>query len=97
VGPIDYQHIPPRRGYSKPWDVALPTERWTYISMGGYMFDVDVRDLPTDNRQRSLPVVFIRPSQVPADPDGRNAIVRSLTCSSIQFINEPTFFLVCTV
>jgi len=52
VGRIDYQHIHFRRlGYSKPTrGAALSIEQWIYISIGGYIFDADVRDLPTNNR-----------------------------------------------
>ena len=48
MGRIDYKHITPRPEYSKPRDVVLSIERWMYISISGYyIFDADVRDLPT--------------------------------------------------
>ena len=78
--------------YSKTWDVAFSIDRSMYISMGGCIFGADVRGLPTNNRQRPRPSLFIRPIEISAGLCEFNCIVRSTTCSLVRLI-KPTCFL----
>jgi len=63
---IDYQHTLPQ----PTWNVALSTEQRIYISISACIFDANVHDLLADNRQRTRGDLFIRPGQVPVDPNG---------------------------
>ena len=72
---------------------------WRFRSTGGYIFrwvgiylNAEVRGLPTDNRQRARPGLFIRPIQISVGLSECNCIVRSTTCSLIRLI-KPTCFL----
>ena len=56
---INYRHTPPRVAFSLLQDVTSSIEQWIYISMGGYTFEADVRDLSIHNRQSIHANLFI--------------------------------------